>query len=137
MVATKFKRTELPKIRKLLIAKQLGVCPICKKDLTRVAPTNVVIDHNHTTGFVRAAMHRGCNGVEGKVLKLLTTWGKAIGMTQVIKTLENLIEFWKLHKTDQTGLIYYSHKTPTEKRLALNKRRRRRSLAKKKREELS
>lgn len=124
MAATKFKKAELSEVRKMLIAKQHGICPICKGSLIGVRDCNIVVDHNHYTGVVRAALHRGCNGMEGKILRFLTTWGKARGMAQVIKTLENLIEFWKLHSTDQTGLIYYDYKTPTEKRLAVNKKRR-------------
>jgi len=45
---------------------------------------------------------------------------------------KNLISFWRLHNTPQTDLIYPDHKTPAEKRLAVNKKRR--LVAKKKRE---
>ena len=124
MVYTKFKKTELPSIKKKLIAMQNGKCPICGGDLTRVASANVVVDHDHETGIVRAAMHRGCNGLEGKVLRLLNTWGKSKTMRQKIATLTNLLAFWIKHKTPQTEWIYYSHKTSTEKRVALNKKRR-------------
>lgn len=132
MEFTKFKRTELPSIKKALILKQHGVCPICKGDLTRCAPINVVVDHDHDTGIVRAALHRGCNGLDGKVKRFLMTWGKAKTFYEAMKTLDNLLEFWKLHREPQTEWIYYDHKTATEKRLALNKKRR--LAAKKKRE---
>lgn len=132
MECTKFKRAELPKIKKELIKKQGGICPICKGDLTRALSKNIVVDHDHKTGIVRAAIHRGCNGLEGRILRLLTTWGKATTKAKVISTLENLLDFWSLHETPQTKWIYYSHKTETEKRLALNKKRR--LAAKKKRE---
>jgi len=127
----KMKRTQIPEIRKMLMAKQNGVCPVCKGDLTRTMAINIVIDHDHETGNVRAVMHRGCNKAEGSVLSTLRRWGKAESKTEVIKTLENLLEFWKLHKQDQTGITYYGHKTSTEKRLAVNKKRRKATAAKK------
>jgi len=133
MAAIKFKRTELSKVKKALIVKQKGVCSICGGDLTQCAAKNIVVDHDHKTGIVRAALHRGCNGLEGKVLRFLMTWGKAKNLTEVIKTLERLLAFWKLHRTPQTEWIYYNHKTATEKRLAINKKRRK--AAAKKREE--
>ncbi len=108
----------------MLISKQSGICPICGKDITRTASNNVVVDHDHKTGIIRAALHRGCNGTEGKVYRVVQMWGKASTLAGVIQVLENLIKFWKKHKTPQTNLIYYSHKTPTEKRLAVNKKRR-------------
>lgn len=125
MEFTKFKRTELPAIRKELMAKQKGICPICGKDLTRTPTKNLVVDHDHTTGVVRALLHRGCNGLEGKVLRLLTTWGKAKGVHEAMYTLERLVEFWKLHLTPQSSWIYYDHKTAAEKRAAYNANRRR------------
>lgn len=124
MEFTKFKKSELSNIRRELVKQQDGMCPVCNRDLRRTDPKNVVVDHDHTTGVVRAAMHRGCNGVEGKVLRLLGTWGKATTKPAAIKVLSNLIKFWQLHTTPQTKWIYYNHKTATEKRLALNKKRR-------------
>lgn len=134
MDATKIKRSELPVIRKKLIVKQFGVCPICKKSLIGVSPSNIVVDHDHDTGVIRAALHRGCNGLDGKIIRLVRTWGKASSMRDVIRVLENLISFWKKHQTPQTEWIYPTHKTPAEKRAALNKKRRK-TYARKKREE--
>ena len=122
--SVKIKQKDIPRIRRMLIANQHGVCPICEKDLTMVKSINVVVDHDHDTGAVRAAMHRGCNRAEGIVLNALTRWGKAKSKVSVIHTLERLLSFWKYHAINRTGLIYYSHKTTTEKRVATNKKRR-------------
>jgi len=124
MEFTKFKQSELSSIKADLIKQQKGVCPICKRSLRGGKPQNIVVDHDHSTGVVRAALHRGCNGVEGKVLRLTRTWGGATTKAAVMRLLENLLEFWKLHDTPQTKFIYYNHKTASEKRLALNKKRR-------------
>lgn len=128
----KMKQADIPKIRSMLMAKQNGVCPICGGDLTKCSASNVVIDHDHKTGFVRAALHRGCNKVEGSVLSTVSRWGKATCMDEVIGTLERLLEFWKLHSTAQTNIIYYGHKTAAEKRLAANKKRRKAAAKKRK-----
>jgi len=126
----KFKRSELSSIKKKLIVMQNGCCPICGGDLSRVASKNVVVDHDHKTGIVRAALHRGCNGLEGKVLRFLMTWGKCKSLVEAMKVLERLLIFWQKHKTPQTPWIYYNHQTPTEKRLALNKKRRKKAAIK-------
>jgi len=128
----KMKQKDIPEIRKMLINKQNGICPICGKNLTRTAAINQVIDHDHKTGYVRAVVHRGCNKVEGSVINTIMRWGKAGSMTAVIETCQRLIDFWKLHSTPQTDIIYYGHKTAAEKRAAYNaKRRRARANAKK------
>ena len=124
MEYTKFPKSKLPWVKEQLILRQSGVCPICKKSLIGVKPENVVVDHDHTTGIVRAALHRGCNRLEGVMYKGAVSCGKAIGLGQVIQVLENLIAFWKKHSIPQTEWIYYDHKTQAEKLVLANKRRR-------------
>lgn len=125
MEFVKMTRSDIPKVKKMLIAQQKGICPVCGKDLTRTKPVNVVIDHDHTTGVVRAALHRGCNGLDGKVLRLVTTWGKAKGVHEAMDTLQRIVDFWDLHLQPQTKYIYYNHKTAAEKRAAYNAKQRR------------
>ena len=129
----KMKRRDRAIVIKELLVKQRGICLICGKDITRVSSFNLVIDHDHVTGVVRAVLHRGCNGMEGKILRLLRTWGKANSVAEAVRTLERLIAFWKLHSTPQTEWIYYSHKTAAEKRVTLNKKRRKAAKLKKER----
>ena len=124
-MTTKMNRKDIPSVRKMLVAKQNGLCPICGKDLTRTQAVNQVIDHDHKTGFVRAVVHRGCNKVEGSVYNTVQRWGKAATLTSVIGTLKRVIAFWELHQTPQTDIIYYSHKTEAEKRVSANAKRRR------------
>ena len=121
----KMTRGDRPKVIKELMVKQNGLCPICGKDLTRVATSNLAVDHDHTTGVIRALIHKGCNGLEGKLLRLLRTWGKAKGQHEAIEILKRVIRFWELHSTPQTDIIYYNHKTAAEKRAAYNAKRRR------------
>lgn len=125
-------KDDLWEVTKKMMARQKSVCPVCGKSLKGISRNSIVLDHDHKTGVVRAALHRGCNRVEGSVLATAKKWGKAKSMDGVIKVLQNLIDFWTLHRTPQTEFIYYNHKTETEKRVALNKKRR--LAAKKKRE---
>jgi len=132
MERTKFKRTELSTVRDELIHRQRAICPICGRTLLGTAPINIVVDHDHKTGIVRAAVHRRCNGLEGKVLRVFSTWGSVGTKAALIKYAKNLVAFWELHSTPQTEWIYWDHKTANEKTLALNKKRRRKAAAKRK-----
>ena len=124
-------RADIPSVCKMLMEKQHGICPICGKDLTRALKVNVVIDHDHRTGIVRAAVHRGCNRVEGSVWSTVNRWGKATGLIQVKEILRRLITFWELHSKPQTDIIYYGHKTTAEKAAAYKKKRRIKTYAEK------
>jgi Recombination endonuclease VII len=46
-----------------LIAKQRGLCPICRKPL-RARPHT---DHDHQTGAIRGIVHAGCNTAIGRL----------------------------------------------------------------------
>ena len=127
----KMEEKDIPQVRDMLIKKQEGICPICGKSLARTLRVNIVIDHDHSTGIVRAAIHRGCNRVEGSVWGTVSRWGKASNILQVKEVLMRLIAFWELHKTPQTDIIYYKHKTKAEKAAAYRKKVRNKSNVKK------
>lgn len=121
-MATKAKRTDMPRIKKELMNKQSGSCMFCGGDLTSVTSSNIVVDHNHDTGIIRGVAHRGCNGVEGKVLTLLKRWGKCSTKLQVIRMLRRLADFYE--REPKTEWIYPTHKTALEKKEARNKKAR-------------
>lgn len=124
------KRSELSEIKRELIKMQGGKCPICGGSLNGVASRNIVVDHDHKTGVIRGALHRGCNGVEGKVLKFLKTWGKCETLRDMVATLERLCKYWKFHRVPQTKWIHPTYKTDAEKREDYNKKRRQRAKTK-------
>ena len=128
----KIKSTDIQKVRNDLLEKQNWICPVCNQTLQYTLTRNIVVDHDHNTGYVRAAMHRGCNRAEGSIFKSAQKWGKATNLQEVIKVLENLIAFWKLHSRPQTNLIYYNHKTPKQKQEAAKKKTAKKQAAKKK-----
>ena len=89
-----------------------------------------VLDHDHTTGFLRDVLCRNCNGIEGKVFNLARR-AKA-GLTTE-EWLRNLVAYWERHASPQHGgILHHTHKTEEEKRLARNaKARAKRAAAKK------
>ena len=103
-----------------LIKKQGGTCPLCSEKFnTRGGP---VVDHCHKTGAIRSVLCRTCNGGEGKVKNSAVRYGQ--GNANYLKWLENLTKYLR-HHTDNPGkLVYPSHKTEDEKRLAKNKKAR-------------
>ena len=121
MAATKVKQADLPAIKQKLLAEQNGLCLFCGRDLTRTPPLNRVADHDHVTGIIRGVAHRGCNGAEGKILAALRYTGLK-SKKEIAKLLEGLIKVWT--NPPNSGLIYPTHKTPNEKRLARNKKAR-------------
>lgn len=127
----KIKSTDIAQVRDELLEKQNWICPVCNQSLRYTLTRNIVVDHDHNTGYIRAVMHRGCNKAEGSIFKTAQKWGKAANLQEVIKVLESLIAFWKLHNKPQTNLIYYNHKTPKEKQEAAKKKAAKKRAAKK------
>lgn len=122
------KPKDIPLIKKKLIAMQGGICPMCNQDLTRVSSANVVVDHDHDTGYIRAAIHRGCNGAEGKIKNLAQRFGKTKDFKEF---LARLLKFWQYYATPRTEWIHPTHKTAEEKRASRNTAARKRYAAKK------
>ena len=128
MTVRKLKPSETAGVLKQIIAKQGGKCAICGKGFTRA--DGAVLDHCHKTGFIRGALHRSCNGGEGKV-RTKARWSHK-GVTED-EFLIGLGRYLDLHKTPKYQLIYHSHQTEDEKRLARNaKARAKRAAAKRK-----
>lgn len=117
----RIKAKDLPLIKKKLIVKQNGVCPLCKNDLTRMKPMNVVVDHCHASGYIRAALCRGCNGAEGKIKNLAIRFGKTQDFALFCK---RLVEYWILHRSPRTEWIHHTFLTADEKREKKNKKAR-------------
>lgn len=123
----KLRASETASVLKQMVAKQGGVCAICKKGFTKA--DGAVLDHCHKTGFIRGALHRSCNGGEGKV-RVKAQWSHK-GVT-ADEFLIGLGQYLAVHQKPRYPLIYHSHQTEDEKRLAKNaKARRKRAAAKK------
>jgi hypothetical protein len=115
-IGMKIKQAQVKTIREQLLKEQGGLCGMCQLPLD---PSQAVLDHNHKTGYIRGACHRSCNSAEGKLINAVSRFG----VPDVTALLQGLSAYYTLHATNQSDLIYPSHKTPQERKLATAKRR--------------
>ncbi|AWD90697.1 recombination endonuclease VII [Pseudomonas phage Achelous] len=129
MDRVKTKASDLPRIKAELIAKQNGLCPITGRSLRGMTSSNVVVDHNHQTGIIRAALPRGVNGLEGKLRNLCIRWGGCKTQREIIDLLKGLVAYYELHGTPQTPYVHHTFLTPTEERNKRNAAARKKAAA--------
>ena len=109
----RLKTTEVAPTREAFLLKQSNRCALCQLPLTS---PKAVLDHDHSTGLVRASLHSGCNSLLGKV----ENNHKRYGVPNLSAFLHGAAAYLQRHETDQTGLLHPTHRTPEEKRVARN-----------------
>lgn len=110
---------ELAPVLAKLVAMQGNCCAVCKERFTNW--DTPVLDHDHTTGFIRGALHNSCNGTEGRLKAVAQRGHKGVSSPDYIIGLGSYLA---QHKTPQTQLIHPSHKSADQKRLLKNKKAR-------------
>lgn len=121
----KLKHAELPEVRELWWLRQGRRCALCQLDLKL---DDAVMDHDHATGVCRGVLHRGCNSMLGKI----ENNHKRYGVPQVGAFLHGAAAYLSKHAFPPAdALIYPTHKTAEEKRIARNTRARKARAAKK------
>ena len=90
-----------------MAVQQGGRCAICKLPLSKE-----VLDHDHSTGAVRATLHSGCNALLGKVENNY----KRYGVVNLAAFLNGVAAYLQRHVTNQTGLLHSTHRTEDERR---------------------
>ena len=118
---TKLKASEVAIVRERLAKDQGGRCAICQLPLTKP-----VLDHDHTTGAVRATLHNGCNALLGKI----ENNHKRYGIVSLAAFVNGVAAYLQRHTTNQTGYTHPTHRTDDEKRERKNKQARERRAAK-------
>jgi|TARA_R110000796_G_scaffold3074_1_gene11823 hypothetical protein len=119
MTITRLKTTQVAGVLSQVMKKQGGKCAICGHPFTqRDVP---VLDHCHTKGYIRGALHNSCNGIEGRVKKLAQRGHTGISAEKYVIGLGKYLDE---HMTPKYNYIHPSHKTEDEKRLARNKKAR-------------
>lgn len=103
----RLKTTEIAKTRVDLAVQQGGRCAICKLPLSKE-----VLDHDHSTGAVRATLHSGCNALLGKVENNY----KRYGVVNLAAFLNGVAAYLQRHVTNQTGLLHSTYRTEEERR---------------------
>jgi hypothetical protein len=106
---TRLKTKDIAIVRAAKLSEQGGRCALCQLPCSS---TEAVLDHDHTTGVVRATLHRGCNALLGKVENNY----KRYGVRSLAAFTAGAAGYLARHTTDQTGLIHPTHLTEEEKR---------------------
>jgi hypothetical protein len=105
-----------------MLSEQGGRCAVCQLPLTAA---QAVLDHDHETGAVRGILHRGCNGILGKLEN------GASMLRDLTAFVNGVAPYLRKHATNVTGLIYSEFKTADEKRELRNARARKARATKK------
>jgi len=119
MSVTRLKTTQVSGVLSQVVKKQGGKCAICGHPFTQ--RDVAVLDHCHTKGYIRGALHNSCNGIEGRVKKLAQRGHTGISAEKYVIGLGKYLDE---HKTPKYNYLHPSHKTEDEKRLARNKKAR-------------
>ena len=104
----RLKQKEIKDYRHDLLISQNHVCPLCDK---KIEIEDAVLDHCHTTGYIRAVLHRACNSSEGRCMK----WAYSSKHHDPLLFLSNLIEYHQINYS--TMPLHPKHLTPNEKEL--------------------
>lgn len=114
-MARQLRPSEVKSVCDQLVKKQGNKCAVCNKPFTpRDRP---VLDHCHTTGYIRGALHNSCNGAEGRVKTKAHLGHKGVSSTDYIIGLGKYLEEPPALKFK---LIHPTHMTEEQKRLQRN-----------------
>lgn len=119
----RLKHSALQIVRETLRKKQDNTCPLCEcKFKGTKKPAQ---DHDHKTGIIRDVLCLNCNRREGEIInRAQNAAGSGKSATE---WLQRLVEYYARHEKRPHGnVLYPSHKTEAEKRLARNKKARER-----------
>ena len=114
-MARQLKPSEVKGVLEQLVKRQCKLCAVCGKPFT--PRDRAVLDHCHTTGFIRGALHNSCNGAEGRVKSKAHLGHKGVSSPDFVIGLGKYLE---KHQTPQFNLIYPTHMTEDQKRLQRN-----------------
>lgn len=113
----RLKATEVAAERTQLLVVQNHMCALCKLALPA---KDAVLDHDHSTGAIRSALHRSCNALLGKVENNYRRYG----VSNLAAWANGVASYLQHHSVNRSGLLHPTHKTDEEKRLARNKKAR-------------
>lgn len=114
-MARQLKPSEVKGVCDQLVKRQGGKCAVCNKPFTpRDYP---VLDHDHTSGYIRGALHNSCNSAEGRVKTKANLGHKGVSAEDYVIGLGKYLE---LNATPRFNLIHPSHMTEDQKRLKRN-----------------
>jgi len=119
----KVRPKDLERVRGAIRKMQDGLCVLCQRSVMPGEKLRPTMDHDHITGYIRGVLCIHCNGMLGKVENASR---RAVGKEgNNLQWLADVVEYLYHHATPQWsvpgvrwGLIYPTHKTSEDKRLA-------------------
>lgn len=111
----RLKQNDIPQYRKILLDKQHGKCGI-----TGLPIKSPVLDHDHSSGHVRAVLEREINSFEGKVVNAYRRFGRHLGVP-IGELLTGLLRYWDRDYSNMP--LHPKHKTPEDKLRSLYKKK--------------
>lgn len=114
----KLKYNQIRPVREKMLSEQGSICAICGQPCSL---DQAALDHNHTTGAIRAVLHKSCNSFLGKIENNY----KRFGVTNLEQMLAGVASYLERHATvDPSTMVRHpTHKTPEEKKIAKAKAR--------------
>jgi hypothetical protein len=117
------KTKEVAECRTNMLQTQHSRCALCQLPCSA---EQAVLDHDHSTGAIRAVLHRSCNALLGR----LENNYRRFGIQNLAAFCNGAAPYLQKHVTNVTGLLHPTHKTEEQKRDARNaKARKRRAVA--------
>jgi hypothetical protein len=110
-LAKQLRPSEVKGVCDQLVKKQGNKCGVCGKPFT--PRDRAVLDHCHTTGHIRGALHNSCNGAEGRVKTKAMLGHKGVSATEYIIGLGKYLE---ANTPPRFNLIHPTHLTEDAKR---------------------
>lgn len=113
----RLKQREIKEWRRKMYEDQGGKCLLCG---CHIEQDKAVLDHCHSSGFIRGTLHSGCNALLGKVENNY----KRVGMSkeQLNGFAPSILEY--IEGDYSMNPFHPSHRTQEEKRLSRNEKAR-------------
>jgi len=102
----KLKYNEIKQTRERIVSEQNGCCALCQHPFD----DDAVLDHDHKTGKIRRALHRGCNVLLGKIENAMPR--NRITIDRLENFTGNLINYLKKEYED---VVHPTYKTKEKK----------------------
>jgi hypothetical protein len=118
----KLKTSEIRAYRQQAVQDQGHVCPLCEQALTQ---QDAVLDHRHSDGLIRQAIHRFCNTFLGKIENNVTR--NRITPQQLKAILRN----YESYVDTTQPILHPTYRTAEERKVRVRQRAKRKRLLQK------
>lgn len=122
----RIKKKDIPAMRSRIAEEQGNCCALCGISLNGVVSC---LDHNHKTGLIRSVLCLNCNGIEGKIFNLAR---RAKRQSDEPTFVNKVLKYWEYWNENPSSVLHPNHRTVEEKRIAKNKKAKKRRASKNK-----